>query len=89
MEHSECSQVLEGLYLGNYTAAQDLALLQEKGISNVVIATLDHEPLYEDQLSYLQVSALDLEEDLVPHFEQVNFHIDELMQKGAKVLVHW
>lgn len=78
------------VFVGNNTAAQNLAELQRSGVTHVVNCT-DNLPLYhEGQLTYLRfnISFWPAERDLAAFLATLFDFVDDAISKGGSVLVH-
>ena len=81
------------IYIGNAFHAQDVAILQQKGITYVVNMAARHcqtgEDFYGDGIQCLMIYAEDIEEyDLSQHFSEVSEFMDTAHENNAGVLVH-
>ena len=52
-------EVLPGLYIGNYSTAQSLPLLQSLGITHILTAADGLPPVFPDQFTYKLMPILD------------------------------
>ena len=86
------NKIVDGIYLGNVYAANDVETLKKSGISHVL--TIDIQPLtydVSDSIIYKFVYCVDIQEsDLLSKFEECFKFIDEAVSEfGNAVLVHW
>lgn len=90
MEDSIINEITPGLYLGNIAAARDKKMLKRLGITHVVVAAENAACLYPEAFEYHRADLLDSAEvDILSHFEETFAFIDEGINQGGKVLVHW
>lgn len=83
-----CDLIIPGLYLGNYEAASDRSLLESLGITHILTVASDLYPLFPDNFTYLQITALDTNtEDLFKVFSTTHNFISAALNTG-KILVH-
>mmetsp|Transcript_15466 Transcript_15466/g.17502 ORF Transcript_15466/g.17502 Transcript_15466/m.17502 type:complete len:218 (+) Transcript_15466:447-1100(+) len=89
-------QVLEHLYIGNRRHAMDIQQLEQTGITHIInCAGRDHavgtsRKTYPDFIEgYFEVPGQDNRDyDMMQHFNDVYFLIEDARRKGGKVLVH-
>uniref|UniRef100_A0A1B6FE77 Tyrosine-protein phosphatase domain-containing protein n=1 Tax=Cuerna arida TaxID=1464854 RepID=A0A1B6FE77_9HEMI len=89
-------QVVPGVYLGPYSAAQrsKLDVLRQHGITHIVCVRQDVEahfirPNFPDIFRYLVLNIADSPtENIIQHIPEVKRFIDECLAGGGKVLIH-
>ena len=89
------SELLDYLYIGNYSDAGNMDKLKELGITHVVncapVKQTEESPYSEDIgiKGYMQVETVDqVDYDILQHYEKVKIFIDKANKDGGKVLVH-
>ena len=83
-------QIFPSLFMSGYQSAQDLKRLKRKGISHVINLTAHYCPnLHLNDLTYSNFELSDTcNFDLTPFLNDIVDHIEQLISKGHKVLVH-
>ncbi|XP_041469719.1 serine/threonine/tyrosine-interacting protein B-like [Lytechinus variegatus] len=92
----EMQEILPGLYLGPYAAAQrsKLPVLLEHGITHVLCIRQAPEatiikPNFPDRFQYLVLDVADNAlENIIRHIPTVKGFIDSCLQSGGRILVH-
>ncbi|GAB5357631.1 hypothetical protein AAMO2058_000390400 [Amorphochlora amoebiformis] len=95
-KEDECSEVLEGLYIGNKNVARDREKLLSLGITHVVNCTVErHEGgchnYFENEpgFHYLRCAVQDSDAArLRDYFEDVTKFVDQARESGHGVLIH-
>ncbi|KAJ1969913.1 dual specificity phosphatase 12 [Dispira parvispora] len=87
MEQANC--ILPQLYLGSFTAAQDLNYLHRENITHIVSVLETHSDWYSMHCTYLWVNLDDgQQENIVRFFPATYDFIDNAISNGGNVLVH-
>lgn len=85
------THILDGLYIGSESNAQNLEELSAENIRHIVNVT-SHVPLYHsdsERFHYCHISADDTQkQNLLEHFERAYAFISQALSKREKVLVH-
>jgi len=92
----EMQEILPGLYLGPYAAANKskLSSLLEQGITHIVCIRQDADasfvrPNFEDRFKYLVLNIVDSPiENIIPYIPKVSVFLDSCFQSGGKALIH-
>jgi protein-tyrosine phosphatase len=80
------NKITDQIYLGNYTAAEDRALLHNLGITHIINVTPEL-PLFPGEFIYLCIPVIDLEEtDISKYFRVAKQFISQELSK--KIFVH-
>ncbi|XP_054262660.1 serine/threonine/tyrosine-interacting protein B-like [Macrosteles quadrilineatus] len=89
-------EVVPGLFLGPYSAAQKTKLndLKENGITHIICVRQDIEahfikPNFPGHFQYLTLNIADcVTENIIRYFKTVKSFIDQSLASGGKVLIH-
>ena len=87
------SRILDFLFLGGFTQAENKELLKQLGITHVINCAEGEvqtgQDYYDDDITYMGFEAAD-EEDyyIMQHFDEVYKLIEEARVSGGKVLIH-
>lgn len=82
-------EVSPGLYIGSFGAARNRDALATAGITHVVCACAEAEPVFPDELRYLHLRVRDeMGVRLSEHFDAAIAFIDAALASGGAVLVH-
>lgn len=89
----EGNQILDdsNLWLGSLESACDREAMKARGITHVVSAVYDINPIFPDdpELMYLKVPVIDKPTaDIAKHFDRAIDFIDDALNKNGGVLVH-
>ena len=91
INNENLNEVYPRIYVGNLSTSLNKDLLQEKGITHVVIALTGLPPPYPEDFKYLALPAIDVESfDLSQHFDNSNRFISQALKDDPdnKVYVH-
>lgn len=85
------SEIVEGkIYLGSMLSAQSRFVLKKLGVTHVVSVVRTCTPYYPDDFKYHLVEADDVSHfDITKTFEDAHKFMDEALEGGGVILVHW
>lgn len=90
MDFPTCTEIISGLYIGDYRVASDLSRLQNHKITHIIIAADGLEVQFPTLITYKLFPILDvLDQDIIQYFDESIDFIDAALIQGGKVLVHW
>jgi hypothetical protein len=81
-------EIVPGLFLGGFEAAQDTAEQRTLGITHIVNATSHQVSAEGREVLMLNLRDNDGDQDISKYFERVNRFIDEARDAGGSALVH-
>lgn len=81
-------RVLDRLFLGNDTAAQDLRCLRENAVTHIVNCAIELPNYHEGEFVYLTLGLRDPDPSFHRHLRRVCAFIDRARQDNGAVLVH-
>jgi protein-tyrosine phosphatase len=82
-------QVIEGLYLGDFTAAASIQTLQTNQITHILIVAAGLPQHFPDQFLYKQIPVYDMPTcSIIDYFPECNEFIDRAIEGGGRVFVH-
>jgi len=85
----QMDMIIERLYLGNADASRTKELLQEKGVSHILVAGDFLTVAYPDEYTYKQISLQDQpDEDIKRYFIESAKFIHNALRNGKTVFVH-
>lgn len=89
----EANLILENtnIWLGGLASACDRKALRDRGITRIITAVYDVNPIFPDdpELIYLKIPVLDVpSEEIAAHFDKAINFIEESVNHGHGVLIH-
>lgn len=73
---NQCTSIIDGLYLGNYKAAYELAPLLSLGITHILTIGEELKLFHPDHFQYKYVQLQDLvNSNIIKHFEECHTFI--------------
>ena len=87
---SHIDKIIDGLYLGNIKAAQNIFSLKSKGVTHILQALGGMNPPFPAQFNYKVLQVMDVPwENLGRHFMDSALFIQKAIKSGGTVFVHW
>jgi len=85
---SSMDEIVENIFIGNYSAASNKSLLQEKGVTHILIAANNLEKFFPNDFEYKIFPLYDSEyTKITKYFEESNNFIKNSILNG-KILIH-
>lgn len=84
------AQITNNLYLGSVGAALTQPVMKELGITHILTVADNLNPMFPEEFMYKTVSLLDsASSDLIGVLDECILFIEECLNQGGKILVHW
>lgn len=85
----EINEIIENLYISDFSSACDKEKLQELGITHIVCVIAGVDKIYPDTFTYYTINICDRNHvDIKNYFNECSEFIDNAIKNGGKVLVH-
>ena len=87
---SDIDPIIQGIWLGNVRAANNLFTLKSKGVTHILQALGGMSPPFPGQFKYKVLQVMDVPwENLGAHFMKAVMFIKDALACGGVVFVHW
>lgn len=82
-------QIIDGLFLGDFTAAASLQVLKSHEITHILTAAAGLPLHFPDQFTYKQIQIYDMPTcSIIDYFPECIEFIDQALEGGGRVFVH-
>jgi hypothetical protein len=89
-EDNQPVEIIENLYIGSFAAADNKETLVNHGITHIIVAASSLKKKFIDSFNYMHLDILDSPEvPIRKHFEDTGLFIEECLNSGGRILVHW
>ena len=89
MDYTIPNKITESIFLGKSNSAQNLDVLQELGITHILMVGYDLEAKFPKQITYTHLEMDDKEGvNIQVYFDTACDFIDEAINSGGKILIH-
>ena len=83
------SKITENIYQGGYLCSENKEILQNLGITHILVASFGLRQHFPDNFKYLQINCHDnSEQDMSQFFDTVYEFIDGCISNEGKILIH-
>lgn len=83
------TQITPNIYIGDIHSASSSKLLNELGIKNVICAIKGMDPMFPNELNYMNLDLIDTElQQISDVFDDTNKFIEKCISNDEKILVH-
>jgi hypothetical protein len=89
-EDNKPIQLLENIYIGSFAAAENKEALNENKITHIICAATNLKENYPEEFKYLKLELLDSPDcNIKQHFCKSCEFMDDCLQNGGRIFVHW
>ena len=83
------NRITENIYIGDIHSASSLKVLKDLDIKNVICAIKGMEPMFPNDLNYINLELIDTElQQINDVFDDTNKFIEKCISNNEKILVH-
>lgn len=83
------SEIVDGLYIGNWRDAQNRAFLVNRNVTHILCAASELRPVFTKVYDYLHIQAQDTQSyNIMRHFDTAASYINNAIKNKGTILVH-